>query len=290
MFSFSFIVWVQQFSTPALDTFFRWVTMLGDQEYYMIALPLVYWLYSKEFGIRFAIIFLFSAYFNSAVKYNFTTERPDMALRKIEMYGYSFPSGHAQGNTVFWGYLAREINRRWAYVVAAVLIFLVAFSRVYLGVHYPVDIIAGFLIGLLLLMGYEFLQRKFELKLSRPTYFLFTAAVVLLLYLNHSVGDGALTLGFALAALWGYRLEKDYVGFREKAYWWQHIIKAVVGIAVLFGLRQVTRTLFIGLPGIGEEQEVLMGLMTFLRYFVMGFWVIFVAPWLFKIAGLYRRD
>ena len=285
----SFINWVQQFSSPALDTFFRWITLLGDQEYYMVVIPLVYWIWSKEFGIRFTVVFLVSIYMNTAIKYNYGAERPDLAVRLIEEDGFSFPSGHAQGNAAFWGYLAREVNRKWAYTVAIILIVLVAFSRVYLGVHFPIDVIAGVLIGLLILVGFEFLQRRYRLELSDRSYFLLTGGIVLLLFLNQSFGLAPVVLGYGLAALWGYRLEKRLIDFEVKAAWWQHLIKAVVGIAVLFGLRQVTRTLFISLPGISEEQELLHAIMTFLRYFVIGVWVTFAAPWLFKIARLSRR-
>ncbi len=285
----SFILWVQQFSNPVLDGFFRWITLLGDQEYYMIVIPLLYWLWNKDFGIRFSLVFVTSIYLNTAIKYNYMTERPDLAVRLIEEDGFSFPSGHAQGNTAFWGYLAREIDRRWAYGTAAVLIVLVAFSRVYLGVHYPVDIIAGVLIGLLILTGFEFLQRKYTLEMSGRRYVLFTGGTVLLLFLNQSFGLAPVVLGYILAALWGYRLEKQVVKFVEQAAWWQQILKAVIGLGILFGLRVVTRTLFIGLTGVGEDQELLFACMTFLRYFVMGAWVTFAAPWLFKTAGLYRK-
>ncbi len=285
----SFIIWVQQFSTPVLDSFFRWITLLGDQEYYMIVLPLIYWNWSKEFGIRFSLVFVISIYMNTAIKYNYMTERPDLAVRLIEEDGFSFPSGHAQGNTAFWGYLAREIDRKWAYIAAAVLIFLVAFSRVYLGVHYPVDIIAGVLIGLIILAVYEFLQRRTSIVLGNTAYYLLTSGVVLLLFLNQSFGLAPVVLGFILAALWGYRLEKQLIGFTEQAAWWQQLIKAVFGLVILFGLRVVTKTLFIGLTGVSEEQELLFSIMSFLRYFVMGAWVTFAAPWIFKKAHLYRK-
>lgn len=286
----SFILWVQQFSTPFLDGFFRWITLLGDQEYYMIVLPLIYWIYSKEFGIRFAIVFVLSIYLNNAIKYNYMVERPDAAVHLIEEDGFSFPSGHAQGNTAFWGYLAREINRKWAYIIAGVLIALVAFSRVYLGVHFPLDVIAGVLIGLLILAGFEFLHRRGSLSLNGKAYYLLTGGIVLMLYLNKSFGLSPTVLGFILSALWGYRIEKAHIKFTEKAAWWQQVIKGVAGVAVLFALRQLTRTVFISLPGIAEEQELLMSLMTFLRYFVMGAWITLGAPWLFKAAKLYRKN
>ena len=285
----SFITWIQGFSTPVLDGFFRWITLLGDQEYYMVVIPLLYWLWSKEFGIRFTLVFMISIYLNAAIKYNYATERPDMAVRLIEEDGFSFPSGHAQGNTVFWGYLARELHRRWSYVAAAVLVFLVAFSRVYLGVHFPLDIIGGVLVGLIILSVFEFVQQRYNTEMTDRTYYLLTGGVVVLLFLVQSFGLAPIVLGFGLAALWGYRLEKRTVDFEERAAWWQQVIKGVLGLVVLFGLREVTRTVFIGMPGVAEEQELLYAILTFFRYFVIGIWVTLAAPWLFKMLRLYRQ-
>jgi len=191
-----------------------------------------------------------AAYLNSAFKYNFTTERPNLVLRKIDQSGYSFPSGHAQGSTAFWGYLALHSKRKWVYAAAGVLLILVSFSRIYLGVHFPVDIAGGIAIGLVLLAFFETLRRRTSLSLEGSAYYLLTAGVVLLLYLNHSLGYGPMTTGFALGALWGYRLEKDLVGWEEKGDWWQ---------------QRVTP----------EQEEVLFSFLTFCRYLVMGLW----GPW-----------
>ncbi len=284
----SFIIWVQQWSTPFWDRFWQLITMLGDLEFYMLAIPLLYWLMSKKFAFGFAIIFILSAYFNSACKYNFITERPPWDLRLIDQEGFAFPSGHAQGNTGFWGFLARHINKSWAYIGAGILVALVSFSRIYLGVHFPIDIIFGIAIGLTALALYELAWKHRPRGVELSRYLLLSGGAIFLLFLLHNKGDGPMTAGFLLGTLWGYGLEKELVGWSEKANISQNIIKVVLGLLVFFGLREITRTLFINIPGITEDQELIYPVMTWLRYTIMGFWVTLIAPWLFQRLRLYR--
>jgi len=283
----SFIIWVQQWSTPFWDSFWRGITFLGDMEYYMLAIPLIYWLYSKKFAFRFALIFLFSAYFNSASKYNFMTERPPLELNIIEQEGFAFPSGHAQGNTVFWGFLAHQIKRNWAYAAAGVLILLVSFSRLYLGVHYPVDVIFGITIGVLAIGLYQIAWERRPVISDLGWYLTISAAAVFLMFLLHSQGDGPMITGFLLGALWGYRLEKDFIGWPEKATPVQNVFKVVLGLVVFFGLREVTRAVLINWPGLTEEQTIIFPIMTWIRYSIMGFWVTLFAPMVFQKLKLF---
>ena len=283
----SFIIWIQQFSTPWLDTLFRLLTYTGELEFYMATIPLFFWLFDKKFGFRFAVFFLISTYLNSAIKYNFQTERPPHELRKITQEGYSFPSGHAQGSTVYWSYLALQINKRWAYIAAGIILFLVAFSRIYLGVHFPIDMLFGILIGLSLLGLYEFFCRNLELEMKLSTWLLATGGVIAILFMNHSVGDGSMVLGFALGSLWGYRLEADFVAFQVKAAWWQHIIKAVLGLVVFFGLYYALGSVSDSL--VGDDTGLAYHLFRFFRYFCLALWVTLAAPWVFKLLRLYRK-
>ena len=286
----SFIIWIQQYSTPFLDSFFKAVTFLGDEEYYILTIPLLFWLYNKKFALRFGMFFLLNAYINSFIKHIFTTPRPAMELRMISQEGYSFPSGHAQGNTSFWGYLAVQVKKRWAYITAAVLFCLVAFSRVYLGVHFPIDIIFGILIGIAWIMLYEYIARRVKIKLTISQWFLASLGFCAIMFLIHPKGDGPLTMGFLLGALWGYRLEADFVKFDIQGNWWQNIVKTVIGLAVMMALRTYLKPVFMSLLGSPGEEMLLFHAATILRYFVLGLWVALGAPWLFKLIRLEKKS
>jgi len=79
------ILWAQQFTSPALTAFFSAITSIGSLEFYLFAIPVIYWLMDKHFGFRFAVFFIFSAYINSGVKHVFATERPARELRLVAM-------------------------------------------------------------------------------------------------------------------------------------------------------------------------------------------------------------
>jgi len=286
----SFITWIQQFSSPLLDIFFKAVTFMGNAEYYILIIPLLFWLYDKKFALRFGVFFICNAWLNSFIKDIFQVTRPPIELHKIQQGGYSFPSGHAQGSTGFWGYLAVQVKRPWAYIVAAILCSLVAFSRVYLGVHFPLDILAGILIAIVWIVIYDFITRKVKLKLNLWQWFLASLALCALLLLLHPGGDSPLLAGFLLSSLWGYRLETDLVNFNVKGYWWQNVIKALLGTAVLFGLHSGLKPILLTLFNNPAGDTAFYYAATFCRYFIMGLWVSLLAPLSFKALGLYKKE
>lgn len=274
------ILWAQEFANPALTAFFTAVTNLGSLEFYMFAIPVVYWLIDKHFGFRFAVFFIFSAYVNSGVKHLFATERPARELRLVEQEGYAFPSGHAQGSTAFWGFLALRLNKPLAWAGAVLMVLLVSMSRIYLGVHWPADILGGVLIGVLLLLAYFYLSKVKLEDVPLGSWMLVSFLAALVLYLLHPTGDGPMTVGFLLGALCGYPLELRYVGFHEEASPLQNILKMALGLIVLFLLRIALKPLVSWLP---------TGIDYVVRYGFIGLWASLGAPFTFTKLGLFKR-
>lgn len=273
------ILWAQQFTTPALTNFFTAITSLGSLEFYMLAIPVIYWLIDKHFGLRFAAFFALSAYVNSGTKHIFATARPPHVLRLVTQEGYSFPSGHAQGSTAFWGFLALKLKTAWSWWAAGVMILLISFSRIYLGVHWPIDILGGLAIGLFLLYLYDrFAPTNLE-ALSLLHWTLAALGIGLILLLLHPAGDGPMTVGFLLGALIGYRLELLYVDFQEDATLLQHISKVLLGLTVLFLLRIALKPLVAWLPN---------SLSIVIRYGLLGLWASLGAPYVFTKLKLYN--
>jgi len=274
------ILWAQEFASPALTAFFAAITSLGSLEFYMFAIPVIYWMIDKHFGFRFSIFFIFSSYVNSGAKHIFMTERPPRELRLVEQEGYAFPSGHAQGSTAFWGFLALKLKRPLAWIGALVMILLVSISRIYLGVHWPIDIVGGLTIGAVLLLIYSPLANVDLAKISMKNWVLGSLIAAAALYLLHPSGDGPMTVGFLLGALLGYRLELAYVRFSEDATLVQNVIKLILGLAALFALRIVLKPLVSWLPA---------GLDYVVRYGCIGLWASCGAPYVFTKLGLYKR-
>ncbi|MDS1269700.1 phosphatase PAP2 family protein [Lipingzhangella sp. LS1_29] len=150
---------VQQLATPWLDRVMLAVTYLGDAETYILLLAVIYLAVHPELGRRVGVYLLLSSLVNTQLKGLVDTPRPfelDPEAARSEAAvatagGASFPSGHAQMSATFWGYLALWVRRRWLWILAATLVALISASRVYLGVHVPVDIAGGLLLAAVVL-------------------------------------------------------------------------------------------------------------------------------------------
>lgn len=273
------IIWAQQYAAPALTAFFKAITFLGSLEFYMLAIPIIYWLFDKHFGFRFAIFFTLSAYINSGTKFIFKTERPPLNLRLVTQEGYSFPSGHAQGSTAFWGFLALKLQESRAFILSAIMILLISFSRIFLGVHWPADIIGGIALGLFLLFTASRFAAFDPLKIPLKRWILSSLALTAFLYALHPAGDGPMTAGFLLGTLLGYRWEMIYVNFQENASTLQNIFKVIIGIGILFALRIVLKPVVSWLP---------VNLATIIRYTCLGLWASLGAPFIFMQLKLFK--
>jgi undecaprenyl-diphosphatase len=143
------ILFIQSFHSPLLDQFFHLITQFGGRAY-LVLIPLLIWCFAPRLGLRAVLAMLVAQFFVIVMKDYFGQPRPfavDSRIISDGEWGLSFPSGHAQGAMVYYGLIAAAIARRWVTVGLGILIFLVGFSRSYLGVHYPHDVIAGWLIG-----------------------------------------------------------------------------------------------------------------------------------------------
>lgn len=133
-------------------------SLLGEEEFYLLLMPALYWCISSVLGVQVGFLLLLSANINYILKLVLHGPRPFwyssrvLALSTESTFG--MPSGHAQNAVVVWGFLALSLRRRWARVVALALIVTIGLSRIYLGVHFPSDVLAGWLIGAVLLWAY----------------------------------------------------------------------------------------------------------------------------------------
>ncbi|HHS96730.1 MAG TPA: phosphatase PAP2 family protein [Chloroflexi bacterium] len=263
-----------------MDPPFRFFTFLGEEEFFLILLPLVYWCLDRRTGARLTVLFLFSAYLNAVAKVVAGQPRPfeytDRVRPLAEAEGGGFPSGHTQSAVVVWGYLASQFRRTWLWVVAALLMALIPLSRIYLGVHFPTDVLGGYVIGAVLLALYLWMEPQVESWLgNRQTGWQVGLALgvpvllVLLFPTDDGVSTGATLAGMSL----GFVLERRWVGFDSGGTGWKRAIRYLLGVIVLFGLWMGLRVLFAGLEP--------APLFRFVRYGLVGLWGGLGAPWTF---------
>jgi len=295
-----FIVWVQSLSRPWLDSLFELLTFLGNEEFYLLLLPLVYWSIHKRIGIALGFLSLSSAWMNSLVKHLFKIPRPGALDSRVKVLteetSPSFPSGHAQGTLVNWGYLAHRFRNPVFWVVAILVILGVGLSRAVLGVHFPQDILGGWLIGLVVLVLYSWLEPPVAHWLSGQktvTQVVLAIGVPVLLILLHPSGvdgsypaEGSITPMSALAGFGlGMIMERRRVRFRADGRWWKRVLRFLLGMAIA--------TVFYLGPSQLLPEEMAYGLeaaLRFVRYALLGWVITFLCPWLFVLSGLAEQE
>ena len=138
------------------------ITFLGDEEFYLLLLPLTYWAISRRFGIRLGVMLLVTASLNGVLKLVFTTPRPSFlrpGLGAVTETSFGLPSGHAQNATAIWGLLVAYL-RSWPVRVGLLaLIAGIAWSRIHLGVHFVEDMVTGVAVGAVLVGMFLLLER-----------------------------------------------------------------------------------------------------------------------------------
>jgi membrane-associated phospholipid phosphatase len=151
------ILWLQSLGVW-LATPMRLISLFGDEMFFLLLLPVLYWSISAPLGIRAGVMLLLSADLNYLLKVVFHSPRPYWYSRRVAALSidmtFGLPSGHAQNAAAIWGLLATLVRRRWVWAVALALILAIGLSRIYLGLHFPSDVLAGWLIGAALVWAF----------------------------------------------------------------------------------------------------------------------------------------
>ncbi|MGZ6275898.1 MAG: phosphatase PAP2 family protein [Syntrophales bacterium] len=310
-----------QSSIPWLRVPAQFFSVLGTEEFYLVILPFLYWCVDFRLGLRVGVILTVSDSLNIFFKFVFHQPRPFWVSDRVRAFGaegsYGLPSGHAQHAMTVWGTMAVGINgwMRWLMVA---LIFLIGCSRIALAVHFPTDVLAGWLIGALILwaflkweavvlawlnrftllqkIGLAFAASMLLLTISiaglafvppaDPVQWEITAARALLLPPGQSVIHPRGTIGifgvagtlFGLAA--GAILIIQRGGFDAWGPWWKRILRFVLG---MIGATILWSGLRMVLP---RDASLASQVLRYLRYSLTGFWVAYAAPWVFIKLGL----
>ena len=284
------ILWLQQ-ASPALDIPFKGLTLMGNEAFFLVFFPLIYWCIDRRVGARLIILFLISACINAMVKELAAQPRPfqyDPIVQQLwPAGGRGFPSGHTQSAVVMWGYLAVVFRKTWLRMAAGLLIVLIPLSRVYLGVHFPTDLLGGYLLGGILLVLYLRLEPAAEAWLAaRGTGMQLAAALALppliLLLAPRLEGYQITTVATLMGMGAGFVLERRWVGFDTGGSRRSRALRFLVGMLIMLAFRQ---GLGLFAPGIGHESAF-----RFIRYLFLGLGGALIAPWIFVSSGLAEKS
>ena len=298
--------WLQS-TLPQLEGFFKFMSALGEEEFYLVFLPLIFWCWDKRLGKYLVYAFLFSNALNAIGKHWLRQPRPywlDSSLMLSEEPSYGIPSSHVQLTTTIYGFFAGWFKRGWVTWLAIIIIAAMSLSRAYLGVHFVHDVATAFLIGLAILIGffvwYRYRAAQYnKLILGQQLFW----AIVMPLVLVVVYGIGLLIIGepntavawaafipdaeresidsiaTAFGALLGFgigiHLEASRIRFKVDGPIWQRGLRYLLGllgtIVIWAGLRMVfpSDPLWLAVP------------LRVLRYLLATLWMSYYAPALF---------
>lgn len=269
------IKFIQSFSNPILDNVFQFITMLGEEYFYILFLTITYWFINKKFAYKLGFTFLISGILNCAIKDLFKFKRPIgingiRSLRLSTATGYSFPSGHTQNAAAFWFFLIKNLKKRWINILGSITILSIALSRLYLGVHWPKDVIAGIFLGIASVFITDFLFEYSEVN-NKPQVFLFILLPASLGLFFFKSPDYYKAVGISTGFYLGYILESKYINFEINKNLKLNVVKFFIGIVPIIFLKIYLKKFF--------PQSVFSD---FIRYFIIGIYTTTVAPILFK--------
>ncbi|MBU1661651.1 MAG: phosphatase PAP2 family protein [Chloroflexi bacterium] len=295
------------------------VTFLGSEEFYLLFLPAIYWSIDAALGIRVGVILLLTTSLNALLKWSFHLPRPywydSRVLGMHAETGFGVPSGHSQTPAAILGLIAVSVKRRWASILLITLIGLIGISRLYLGVHFPHDVLLGWFFGWLSLWLFLRYENNIKTWLSKQglgkqvAAILFTSLAIILVgglilgtlngfeipseWIENALADqpdglpdplnlksvitpSATLFGLGVGALW----LNTRGGYSAKGNWWQRLLRYLVGIVGVL-------LIWAGLDAVFPEGPSLMAYsLRFLRYALVGIWVSMAGPLLFFKIGL----
>jgi len=309
------IVALQAGGNPLLTQAMESFTFLGAELFYMLVMPAVLWCFSASLGIRLGLALLLSAGTNAVLKLAFVLPRPFWVDGRIGALSvetsFGLPSGHAQNAVVLWGYLAYQVRRWWALLAALFLIVAISFSRIYLGMHFPADVVAGWIVGGVILGLFMALEAPISRWLKQrglPSRIVIAASFSLGLLglgwlatqaaagkslppewaanfhravgaaipfapgsLEDIVAGAGALLGFSVGAI----LLDDWGRFTNGRGFWLRLSRFFVGLVGVLALQ-------LGLNALLPEGEAFR----FARYSLLGLWISYGAPRVFLALRL----
>jgi membrane-associated phospholipid phosphatase len=270
---------IQSIATPFLDLVMEGVTILGEEFFLVPVVAFLFWCVSKELGYWLCGCAAAGNLTTNALKAVFAVSRPIgvagiRVLRAYTATGTSFPSGHTQAGSNFFTALARATGRRRFYILAAVASVLIAVSRLYCGVHWPTDVLAGLAVGVALPLLLWKLYRRI-LPGRRPFFFLgLTAIFIPFLFLSGDVADLWKSFGFSLGIAAGNFLEQKYVRFETGGRLNKLVLRYLIGMTAVL-------LFYAGMKAVFPEGNLFI----LIRYAILP--VVMLAGWpaLFKKLG-----
>jgi len=300
-----------------LDPVMHFFTFLGNEEFYLFVMPVFLWVLDYRLGFKLGVMLLVTTGINDLAKMIFRMPRPywvDPRAGKVAAApagGFGLPSGHSQTPLSIFGLLAVEFKKRWVTILMIFVIFMIGLSRIFLGEHFFIDVLAGWTLGGIVLFGFVklapavskwFSEKPFGTKIG--TVFAYSLVMILVaaaviaipqgyklpqewvenafmaypnedldpMKLSNAITSAATLFGLALGYFW---LDGQGGFNANSGKWWQRALRfliGLVGVAIFWmGLGEV----------FPDGQNLISWALRYLRYGLVGLWISGIAPWIF---------
>lgn len=259
-----FLYMLEKIRIPGLNEIMLGITTLGEETAFLVIALIVFWCVDKRRGYLLMAVGFMGTIFNQYLKLTFRVPRPwvrDPNFTILEQAreaagGYSFPSGHTTMAVGTFGSLAATEKRKWLVAVFAAVAVMVGFSRMYVGVHTPADVLVGALTSVLLILAFKpVLYGENKPLIYALLGFMLMMALAFFAYVelyqfpadmdSHNLESGVKNaytmLGCVTGAVVVYFVEGRVVHFDEKGKWWVQLIKIVGGILVVLAVKEGMR-------------------------------------------------
>ena len=311
--------WLQA-SYPQLLDAMRLVSDFGRIEAALLLIPLIYWCLHKRFGIELMYILLVSGFINIFAKHLLRQPRPfwldERLLLSDSGSGYGFPSGHVQSLAILLMAFASRFREAWLWLLTIVGVLVMALSRVYLGVHFLHDVLAGMLLAVIILLGVEvwkhFLAKRYKERIFGQRLLIAAVAPIVLMALwglavawrgapvlgevearwdellisaeNSSFISMTRNLALLLGLAVGFTFETSRVRFRADGVVWKRALRFVLGVLLLYGIWYGTEQ---AVTLITTDNVLWLAMpLRFLQYLLLGLVLSYYAPVLFVTLRL----
>ena len=255
-----FLYFLEKLRFPALNELMLLITHLGEETAFLAIAIVIFWCVDKYQGYYLMGVGLFGNMANQFLKILCRIPRPwvrDPAFHALEAAipnagGYSFPSGHSQTAVSTFGCIVATQKQKIVRATCIAIMILVPFSRMYVGVHTPADVLVGSAMALAMVFG----LRPLMLGNSKKNIpYVFSALLVLsiayLLYVQlypfpadldahnyaSAVKNGATFLGCFVGILIVWIVDEKWIRFDTHAIWWAQILKATGGLGLVLAVK-----------------------------------------------------
>ena len=286
----------QSIRNPILNALFLILTISTEAPVIIIMTAIMYWCVNKKYGQKLLFALIPNIVINTGIKEFVKAPRPIgtaglESLRVSTATGYSFPSGHTQTATTFWTSLIIIFRQKWMYILGSVMILGVGVSRLYLGVHWPIDVICGWIFGIFFTVIFIKIFDIVDKNKNYKLLLLMLVPFIIFIFIVKSESYIKI-LGLLVGLILGYIIEDSFIKFNtivdykkqanfssnvdtNKDYIVKSAYRFILGIFTLL-------LVYLTLKYIMPENT----LFNFIRYLIVSLYAVAGVPALFKIIKL----